>query len=353
MSGLKYLSTLSLPLTLIAAFALQGQWVFLPLLYAFGIIPLLELFISPDKSNLSKTEEALIKDDPVYDWMIYLMVAVQYICMLVFLNLIVQEGLLLYERIGLIIAMGLMCGIFGINVGHELGHRKKRNEQWLAKAALLSSMYMHFFIEHNRGHHKHVATPTDPASARYGEWIFSFWIRSIWNGYLSAWKLESNRLKRKEVPIFSLKNEMMRFQLIQITFLLAIFIWKDLAGLLSFLAAAGIGILLLETVNYIEHYGLLRKKNTITQKYERVLPCHSWNSNHVIGRLMLFELSRHSDHHFLASRKYQILRHHEKSPQMPTGYPGMMLLALIPPIWFSLMHSRIRKFQTLMAGSAV
>jgi alkane 1-monooxygenase len=111
---------------------------------------------------------------------------------------------------------------------------------------------------------------------------------------------------------------------------------------LLFIAAALMGGMLLETVNYIEHYGLSRNK-TSEESYERVQPHHSWNSNHVIGRLMLFELSRHSDHHYLASRKYQVLRHMDQAPQMPTGYPGMILLSLVPPLWFKVMHSEIKK----------
>lgn len=134
---------------------------------------------------------------------------------------------------------------------------------------------------------------------------------------------------------------MLHFQLIQLAFVGAIgflFGWKIL---LYYLAAAVVGFLLLETVNYIEHYGLQRHR-TGSGSYERTLPIHSWNSNHILGRLLLFELSRHSDHHFQASRKYQVLRHHDNAPQMPTGYPGMMMLSLLPPAWFVVMNPRVR-----------
>ncbi len=237
--------------------------------------------------------------------------------------------------------MGLMCGTYGINVGHELGHRRKKSERALAKISLLSSQYMHFFIEHNRGHHHRVSTEEDPASARYGETIFGFWLRSVTQSYLSAWYLERERLERSGIPFWTFHNEMLRFHLIQVAFCTALglgFGWQSLAW---YLPAAISGFLLLETVNYIEHYGLSRKKDE-QGVYEKVRPHHSWNSDHVLGRLLLFELSRHSDHHFIAARKYQILRHHEESPQMPTGYPGMMVMALIPPIWFAVMHKRIR-----------
>jgi alkane 1-monooxygenase len=134
---------------------------------------------------------------------------------------------------------------------------------------------------------------------------------------------------------------MIQVHLIQALFIFVIYFLFGTLPLLLFLAAALQGILLLETVNYIEHYGLQRKALS-EGKYERAQPVHSWNSNHVIGRVMLFELSRHSDHHYMASRKYQVLRHHDHSPQMPTGYPGMMLLALVPPAWFYVMNKRVR-----------
>ena len=203
---------------------------------------------------------------------------------------------------------------------------------------LAMSVDMHFFIEHNRGHHKRVATPDDPATARYGESIFAFWVRSITFSFLSAWRLERTRLKKRKQAFFSIHNEMIWYMIIQAALLGTItFIWSS-STVVYFILTAFVGILLLETVNYIEHYGLVRKQKE-RGTYE--LPLHSWNSDHIIGRLLLFELSRHSGHHYQASRKYQILRHHDDSPQMPTGYPGMIVLALFPPLWFNIMHKEI------------
>ncbi|MES2883092.1 MAG: fatty acid desaturase, partial [Bacteroidota bacterium] len=156
--------------------------------------------------------------------------------------------------------MGLLCGTFGINVGHELGHRKNVFEQTLAKLLLLSSLYMHFFIEHNRGHHKNVATPHDPGSAKLGEGLYQFWLRSIFYSYLSAWKIAGDECRKNNQSKFSWHNEMIRFHCIQIAFVAAVvtaFGW--ITALLFFVAAIN-GILLLEAVNYIEHYGLQRKE---------------------------------------------------------------------------------------------
>ncbi len=341
---IKYLSVLTLPFTVYIAFVYQGWWSFLPLIYAFGIVPLLELFLKPDHDSLDQTTQALIKEDFAYDLIVYMIVPMQLAFLFFFLTIVATVELAPTTLLGLTVSMGIMCGVFGINVGHELGHRSKKYERIFAKILLMTSLYMHFYIEHNRGHHKHVATHNDPASARYNENIYCFFFRSIVFSYISAWRIEIDRLKKKALPIFSPKNEMLLFHFIQGVFLAAIWYFFGNKALFSFLGAASIGILLLEAVNYIEHYGLERQK-TSSDHYERVKPHHSWNSDHIVGRVLLFELSRHSDHHYLASKKYQTLTYHEDSPQMPTGYPGMIITALIPPLWFRIMHPLIQKQQ--------
>ncbi|MEP7373294.1 MAG: alkane 1-monooxygenase [Chitinophagaceae bacterium] len=338
----KYLSPLVIYIGAYHSFSVTGFEVWLPLVWAWIIIPLAELFIKPVSGNMNAAEEELSKKDRVYDWLLYLIVILQYALLVKFLMSMSQDSMGWYDIVGRIWVMGLLCGVFGINVGHELGHRLNGFEQALAKALLLTSLYMHFFTEHNKGHHKRVATPEDPSSARYGEPVYLFYFRTIIFSYISAWHIANNEMRKKQKPALSLQNEMIRFTLIQCAFLALILIVFGWLTTFYFLIAAGIGILLLETVNYIEHYGLQRKP-TGDGKYERAMPEHSWNSDHVIGRLMLFELSRHSDHHYLASRKYQLLRHHDNSPQMPTGYPGMMLLSLFPPAWFYVMNKKIKQ----------
>jgi alkane 1-monooxygenase len=338
--ALKYLSVFSLPVLAFISFRSYGWMTYLPILEAYALIPLLELFFKPSEKNLSQAEEEMRKDDFFYDLLVYLIVPVQLVFVFLFLESMTESGLSWVDRIGRITAMGVMCGVLGINVAHELGHRNKKYEQFMAKILLMTSLYMHFFIEHNRGHHKNVSTPEDPSSARKGEPLYAFWIRSVFHAYLSAWKLEKEKLERRKLPFWSLYNEMLVFQIVQILFLAGIAWYYTPVIMLYFVAAAVMGFLELETVNYIEHYGLSREKKG--ERYERVMPWHSWNSNHTMGRIMLFELSRHSDHHFIASRKYQVLRHMDESPQMPTGYPGMMLLSLIPPLWFAVMNPRVQ-----------
>jgi alkane 1-monooxygenase len=338
----KYLSPFIIYVGSFRAFMVTGWEIWLPLIYAWIIVPLLELVLKPNPMNLNETEEELAKSDRTYDFLLYFVVILQYVALARFLYAMSHDSMTWMDIIGRTWVMGMLCGVFGINVGHELGHRNTKFEQILARTLLLSSLYMHFFIEHNKGHHKRVATPEDPSSARFGEWVYAFYFRSIIFSYFSAWRISNNETIKKGNLVFSFHNEMIRYTIIQIMFTVSIFLIFGWFACLCFLLAAGIGILLLETVNYIEHYGLQR--NAIGDgKYERAMPAHSWNSNHVVGRLMLFELSRHSDHHYLASRKYQVLRHHDDSPQMPTGYPGMMLLSLFPPAWFFVMNKRVRK----------
>jgi alkane 1-monooxygenase len=325
------------------AFSSRGWLTFLPVIWSYLIIPAVEFFIKPNNTNLDAAEEEMVKKDRVYDYLLYMVPVFLYASLIIFLFSLKQPGLHFIDYVGRIMSMGLLCGIFGINVAHELGHRVNKFEQMLAKSLLLTSQYMHFFIEHNRGHHKRVATPDDPSSARMNESVFSFYYRTIVHSYIDAWKIAITDVRKKGVKIISWQNEMIRYTVIQITFIALIFFAFGGLTTLCYVVAASLGIGLLETVNYIEHYGLQRKEIE-PGKYERAMPNHSWNSSHVIGRLMLFELSRHSDHHYIASRKYQVLRHHDSSPQMPTGYPGMMILAHIPPLFFRIMNKQIKKY---------
>ena len=346
----KYALPLLLYISIQRAMLTTGWQVFLPVLIAFAALPLLELLVKPDPTNMDAAEEAIAKADPVYDTLLYILVPLQYWSLYLFLSHIGTQSLTWWEQLGRVSAMGLACGTFGINVGHELGHRVKPYEQWLAKALLLTSLYTHFFIEHNKGHHKHVSTPGDPSSAPLGLSLYGFWWRSITGVYSGAWRIANEECRKHTGHAFGWHNEMLQLQVLSLLFVAAIGWWFGTTALLYFLAAAIMGILLLETVNYIEHYGLARQQ-TAPGKYERAMPWHSWNSNHVFGRLILFELSRHSDHHYLASRKYQVLRHHDDAPQLPTGYPGSMLLSTIPPLWFAVMHRQMKKYEQLQPAA--
>ncbi len=344
MKTLKYLSAYIVPGLFLLGLFNGGMFVWTPVLFAFVCIPILEPLLKKDDARYSEEEKESRLQNVFFDLLLYLNVPMIF-TFLFLLFFRIEAGLYEGAEIaGLITSMGILLGACGINVAHELGHRDSKWEQFLAKVLLMPSQYMHFFIEHNRGHHKAIATDEDAASARFKEPLYAFWIRSTVGQYKNAWALEAKRLKRKGKGVVSIENEMMIFTIVQIGFIgLLLFLFSPIiVGI--YLVIAAISILLLETINYVEHYGLRREKKA-NGHYETVKVWHSWNSNHTLGRIVLYELTRHSDHHFQSNKKYQILEHKDKAPQLPYGYPSSMLLALVPPLWFRVMNKRIEELQ--------
>ena len=213
-------------------------------------------------------------------------------------------------------------------------------EKLLSKTLLLPCLYMHFYIEHNFGHHVNVGTPKDGASARYKQSVYGFWFTSVTKQYMDAWTKQKKLLIRSKSAFYSIKNDMLWYLVIQSIYLFGVWFIFGSAALIFCICIGIISFLFLETINYIEHYGLRRIK-TESGRYERVQTCHSWNSNHSIGRIVLYELTRHSDHHYKSSKKYQILDCYDESPQLPYGYPTSILLSLVPPLWFNIMNNRV------------
>ncbi len=340
MKDWKYLFAYLLPLSATVALAIKGAWAWATPVVSFVLLPLLELWMPQSTENVPPQEEEARSKRLFFDVLLYLNLPILFGLTSWYLWTVQYQTLSWSELLGLTLGAGIIVGAIGINVAHELGHRVKPYEQTMAKWMLMVALYQHFFIEHNRGHHKYVATERDPATARRNEWLFTFWLRAITGSYKSAWHLETQRLQRAGLPVWSLHNEMLRFALWQAAWLAAVALLLGLRALLGALAIALIGVLLLETINYIEHYGL-RRRILPNGRPEPVSPAHSWNSNHELGRIFLYELTRHSDHHYKATRKYQILRHMDESPQLPFGYPTSVLLALVPPLWFRIMNPRL------------
>jgi alkane 1-monooxygenase len=348
MKKLKYLSILALPLTVFVSFNSSGVLTFLPVFVFFGLVPLLEMAFQPDAKNLDERERELAANDKYFDFLLYLMLPIQW-GFLFYFFFTISETTATLDLAGKIVSMGIMCGVIGINLGHELGHRLSKVEQLIGEVLLLSSLENHFLPYHNRGHHHNVGTPNDPATARKNELLFIFWFRSQIGSYFQAWQIEKERLSIQKLSFWHYTNRMIIYTLLHIALLSSIFFIFGFKVLVAFILAAVIGILLLETVNYIEHYGLVRQQKE-NGTYERVRRWHSWNSNHVLWRIVLFELSRHSDHHYKADRPYQLLESHEESPTMPTGYPGMMLLAVLPPLFFKVMNNRVDATRNAVSG---
>ncbi len=312
---------------------------FIPLVFIYFIIPLLDLIFAKDNSNPNEQQVPELEAVTYYNWVLYLMLPLHFFVMYYTIEFLVTESLSLWMHAVIILTLGVFGGL-AVNLGHELGHKKSRLDKNLAKLALASGAYGHFNIEHNAGHHKEVATPEDTASARMGESIYRFALREYPGGLKRAWKIETQRLARKGLAWYSTDNQILHSYYLT-ALIYTLFTWLfGWTALLILMIHAPIVWWQLTSANYIEHYGLLRQKDA-HGKYQRCEPVHSWNSNHLISNLVLFHLQRHSDHHANPARHYQSLRHFEEAPQLPTGYMGMFLLAYIPALWYKVMDKKL------------
>lgn len=336
----KYLVAYATPVC--AAFGLYagGIWSPAAVYLGFVIIPIMELWIPARKDNIPQSMEQQRNLSRYFDLLLYLNLPFVYTLIAYFVYRVGFTELHMWEIAGMTLSMGVVLGTCGINVAHELGHRTRALDQWIARLLLIPVLYTHFTTEHNLGHHRRVGTYDDPATARLGESLYAFWWRSIFGSLAHAWQLERERLARLGKPFYGISNHLLTGLVLQVLYLAGIWIMAGVTVLFVIFMSAIIAILLLETVNYIEHYGLMRRR-LFSGMYETVDVVHSWNSNHELGRIFLYELTRHADHHYRTDRHYQILRHMDGSSQLPTGYPGSMLLALVPGLWKKIMHKRI------------
>ncbi|MBM2769601.1 alkane 1-monooxygenase [Burkholderia anthina] len=333
--------TITLPILaaqLALATGLHVFWWFGPL-FAFGVIPVLDTLIGDDRDNPPETVVPQLERERYYRFIVYLATLVEYVAFFTCVWIVGTHALTWYDYVGFALSLGAATGI-SINTAHELGHKTNRFERWLAKITLAPVAYGHFFVEHNRGHHVRVATAEDPASARYGESFWAFLPRTVTGSIRSAWRLEKARLERLGHSPWSWRNEVLH------AWAMTVVVWAiaiAMAGriVIPFLVIQAVyGASLLEVVNYVEHYGLGRRKLP-NGRYERCTPQHSWNSNHVVTNLFLYQLQRHADHHANPTRSYQALRHFDDSPQLPAGYATMILFAYVPPLWYRVMNPRV------------
>jgi alkane 1-monooxygenase len=338
---------LVIPVTPLIGLALQHEtgwsgWLWLTPLMFFAVIPLLDLVAGYDDTNPPEEIIEALENDRYYRWVTYLYLPVQYAGFVLAMWYLATADLSVADRVGLAISIGVVAGV-AINTAHELGHKKESHERWFSKIALAQSFYGHFYIEHNRGHHVRVATPEDPASSRMGESVYRFWPRTVLGSLSSSWHLEAKRYQRKGTHPFHLGNDVLNAWLMTVVLWGGLTLWLG-AGILPYLVLQGVvGFSLLEVVNYMEHYGMLRQKvgTPERQRYERVDPSHSWNSNNIATNVLLYHLLRHSDHHANPTRRYQTLRDFREAPVLPTGYTGMIVVALFPPLFRKLMDKRV------------
>lgn len=310
--------------------------------FVFGIVPWLDAWLGRDTRNPgADTAHARRFDVPLLLWaVVQLAVSLWWIAQ--------AAGTAAFDvpTILAMISVGLMNGGIGITVAHELMHRPTRPERVLAEVLMSSVSYTHFCIEHVHGHHRHVATPRDPASSRLGESVYRFLPRTLVGGLVSAWSIEAERLRRSGVPVFGPRNRMLRYAAVQLAIYGALGLALGPIAVALWAGQSVFAVLLLEVINYVEHYGLSRRE-VAPGRYERVAPRHSWNASHRVTNWLLFNLQRHSDHHFLASRPYDLLRHYDDVPQLPAGYATMVMLALVPPLWRRVMDPRVASVRAM------
>jgi alkane 1-monooxygenase len=325
------------PLLMLSTGDPRALWI--PVAFFYVVAPLLDWLMGEDRSNPPESAVPALDADLYYRRVTYLLVPVLWVAFIFSAWFVVHFNLPWYGVLAMVMITGSVGG-FCINLGHELGHKNTRLERWLAKIVLAPTAYGHFFIEHNRGHHRDVATPADPASSRMGESIYRFVLREMPGAFKRAWKLESDRLRQAGQPVWSLQNEILQPALITLALWSALTLWLGVQILLFLVVASFWANFQLTSANYIEHYGLLRQQRS-PGKYEVCQPYHSWNSNHIFSNWALFHLQRHSDHHAHPLRRYQSLRHFDNLPTLPSGYFGMFTIAYFPPLWRYVMDERL------------
>lgn len=354
LKALGFLFVFLVPATMPTAAWLGAQtgWINLaawyPLFFLFVMLPLTDYILGHDPVNIAQTDERKISQQVWFKALTLLALPVQCAVLLWSAFWFANHELSPIGVVGWLFSQGIVGGILAINTAHELIHKDERLEKAFGGILLTTVGYYGFKIEHLRGHHVHVSTPEDASSARFGQSVWAFMPEALYRNTKNAWKLEAERLQKLGIPVLHWRNEMLGWTLLWLAFCAAFYLMLGWIGLGFFIAQGFFAACSLEIINYIEHYGLERKK-LADGRYERTTHLHSWNSDYALSNLLLFQLQRHSDHHAFPKRRYAILRHHEDSPQLPGGYAAMFVLALCPPLWHRVMDPRVRKFKEQLA----
>ena len=342
-----------LPFSLVAitvfGWWMGGYWTFSTPIFVYLVINIMDQVIPKLSRNSSPLEKGQAETGGavnLYPLAIWLWPLAQVAFILWCLWVSSDASLSIIEILGVVLSVGVMAGAVGITFAHELIHRKKRWERIAGEILLLSVTYHHWSVEHVQGHHRNVGTPKDPATARLGESFFAFLPRSIFGGLRSALCIEAAKAQRRKRLPYGPRNRVISGLILQsLLYILALATlgWKAAVALLliSFIA-----ILQLEAVNYFEHYGLSRRQVS-PDRFERVSEKHSWDDCSRVSAYFLANLQRHSDHHLRPGERYNNLSLLEGAPQLPAGYATMLLLALIPPLWFYVMDPRVKELNQL------
>lgn len=305
----------------------------------FGLVPIADHLIGEDATNPTEEEVSLLDGDWFYQLVTAAVLPVQ-VASILFCGAMFLSADSWPEALGYLFSCGIVSGATTITAAHELIHKPTRWESLAGGALLATVWYATFKPEHLYGHHRHVATPKDGSTAYKGENVYRFILRAMRNNPREGFAIAAERLRRKKVSAWSWRNEMVWWTGLSAALTALAFAIGGWAGLVFFVGQALVAIALLEIINYIEHYGLMRAEVS-PGRYERITPQHSWNANHLFTNWLIFQLQRHSDHHANGARRYQTLRHFDESPQLPFGYATAVVAAAIPPLWRRIMDPRV------------
>eukprot|EP00752_Nemacystus_decipiens_P003204 g2965.t1 len=343
-SAAPYFLHLAVPFFIAKGVQEGGAWTGIGFYWAFVLLPFADFVVGVDTFNKRDEDYKALRNRKVFRVASWVFLPAQLALLAYACHAVNTISLTPLEFVGFAVSVAVYTGGLGITLSHELVHKPDRLEQWLGRAMCVVISYGHFYVEHNRGHHKAVATEDDPATARFGESFYAFLPRCVGGSFVSAWRLEVDRLRDRNLPFYN--NEMLWYWLASTALcalLTSVFGPKTVP---LFLGQSAVGILFFESVNYLEHYGLERKKNE-HGKSEPVGLEHSWDAPHRLTNMVLFKLQRHADHHVNSTRRYQTLRAGPgRSPQLPMGYPGCILLALCPPAWRAVMDKRLLRLRS-------
>lgn len=303
-----------------------------PLLFLFGAIPLADWLLGRDRDNAEHVHAAALERQFAFRLLTWLMLPAWLLHLAWAIGHAATTAMPPVAIVLWTISLGVVGGVAAINTAHELIHKSGRFEPLLGGLLLSSVIYAGFKVEHVRGHHVHVSTPRDTSSARLGQSLYHFLPRALIGNAKHAWQLEAQRLHERGLPAFHWRNELLWWYGLSAFMAIAFGVAAGGSAALIFLAQGLVAGITLEVINYVEHYGLERER-LASGRYERVTHHHSWNASERLTNAMLFQLQRHADHHANPRRRFQALLHHEDSPQLPTGYAGMFVLALVPPLW--------------------
>lgn len=247
--------------------------------------------------------------------------------------------------LALLFSIGILTGVFGMLTAHELIHSKSRMEKGFGTAMLTAMCHRHFRVSHIYGHHRHAGTHNDPSTARYGEGFYMFLWRTVPGQVVDAWRHEKLRSATRGAFANRVYGDIAVMTLI-FAAIAGLWGWK---GVVFFAAQSAIGMITLELFNYIAHYGLARRALD-ERRLEPFGDRHSWNSSNVFANTIIFNMGRHSDHHRRPTAQYQDLHYMRAAPELPAGYAGSILLAMIPPLWRRVMDPAVHAAQTLQAA---